>query len=106
MINVTFRHADGRETKAHGKPGQSLMQLAVQAGVAEILAECGGACACGTCHVHVEASWFPKLPAAGEGELAMIDCVEGPDAFSRLSCQVALEPAMDGLVVNLPASQF
>lgn len=106
MITVTFRHADGRVTAAAGQPGQSLMQLAVQAGVSEILAECGGACACGTCHVHVAAEWYARLPAPDSNEAAMIDCVEGPDARSRLSCQVRLGPSEDGLVVDLPARQF
>lgn len=106
MINVTFHHADGRVTMAAAKPGQSLMQLAVQAGVAEILAECGGACACGTCHVQIEESWFARLPQASANEAAMIDCVEAPTALSRLSCQVVLDAAMDGLIIHLPARQF
>lgn len=106
MINVTFRHADGRQTLAHGSPGQSLMQLAVQSGLAEILAECGGALACGTCHCLVAQEWFARLPAPSDMEAAMIECVENPGPLSRLSCQVTLTPALDGLTVDLPAAQF
>lgn len=106
MIAVTFRHADGRQTRAEGKPGQSLMQLAVQAGVTEILAECGGALACGTCHCHAAPDWAARLPAASANEAAMIECVENPNEFSRLSCQVVLQDDLDGLVIDLPEAQF
>lgn len=106
MVTVTFRHADGRETRGQGTPGQSLMQLAVQSGVTEILAECGGALACGTCHCHVAQDWFARLPPPSDMEAAMIDCVEAPGPLSRLSCQITLDAALDGLVIDLPAAQF
>lgn len=106
MVRVTFHHADGRATEATGPEGQSLMQLAVNAGIKEILAECGGACACGTCHCFIDAAWYPRLPAADANEAAMIECVENPSPNSRLSCQIKLSPALDGLSLRLPESQF
>jgi 2Fe-2S ferredoxin len=84
--------------------GQSLMQVAVNAGVSGISAECGGACACGTCHCYV-ADGSIILPAPDSDETDMIEFVIDPKANSRLSCQVAITPDLDGLVVHIPASQ-
>ncbi len=62
---------------------------------------CGGACACGTCHVHVEPDWAKKLHPANEDEEAMLDTVPSLEATSRLSCQIIYDEALDGLSVRL-----
>lgn len=105
MPRITFVSADGTRNDVEASAGQTLMSAAVANGIEEIAAECGGACACGTCHCYIEAVQLPLLPAPDEAEAAMIECVIDPRPESRLSCQVALTDAHDGLVVHLPASQ-
>ncbi len=105
MTRITFIEADGTTIEAMAKPGMSVMQVAVNAGIAAIAAECGGACACGTCHCYVAEDWADKITPAGEDEADMLDFVIDPTATSRLSCQIAVTPEMDGLVIHIPSSQ-
>ncbi len=105
MTKITFVEADGTTIVATAKPGMSVMQVAVNAGIAAIAAECGGACACGTCHCYVAEEWFDRIASAQEDEADMLDFVIDPAATSRLSCQIAVTPEMDGLVINVPSSQ-
>ena len=106
MPRVTFIAADGTATEATGETGQSVMSVAVNAGIEAILAECGGACACGTCHCYVEADWFQRLAPPSSGEAAMIECVIAPRPESRLTCHIRLTHDLDGLVLHLPAAQY
>lgn len=88
------------------KSGQSLMEAAVGANVAGIEADCGGLLTCGTCHVHVHAPHDALLPAPDGDELGMLDFTATPrQPNSRLSCQIRLTDALDGLTVDLPATQ-
>lgn len=105
MTKITFLEADGSKVEADAKPGMSVMQVAVHAGIAAIAAECGGACACGTCHCYVDKDWASKLPAASEDEADMIEFVIDPQETSRLSCQIEVTEDMDGLIIHVPASQ-
>ena len=106
-MKVTFVDAKGRETAVETKPGRSLMQVAVAANVAGIEAECGGMMTCGTCHVYVREPYFAALPApsAEEKDLLGFAASDLRDC-SRLSCQIQLQAEHDGLVVDLPASQY
>lgn len=104
MITIHFAHPDGTVTKAQGTPGQTLMQLAVDSSIAEILAECGGACACATCRVDISLD-APVLPMV-EPEASMVDCVAEPLPTTRLSCQIILSAQMDGMTVHLPERQY
>ncbi len=89
------------------KPGQSLMKAAAAAGIDGIAADCGGCLTCATCHVYVDPAWLAQLPAAKADELAMLEMTAAPrQATSRLSCQIALAPALDGLTVVLPPNQY
>ena len=105
MPKITFIRPDGSQQTLDGKTGQSLMQLATANGIPEIEADCGGSCACATCHVIVAEDWAARLPPQGVMEEEMITCVTGPTPTSRLSCQLAIDDSFDGLVVHLPASQ-
>ena len=107
MIKVHLVPADGGEAlTVQGKPGQSLMQAAVAANVHGIEAECGGLLTCATCHVYVREPFAGKLPPAGADELGMLEFTASPrKANSRLSCQIALGPELDGLTVDLPPTQ-
>ena len=82
------------------------MMIAITNGVDEILAECGGSLACGTCHVYVEPSQLARLSPPSAAEQDMLSAVAGERRFnSRLSCQIGLSEALDGLVLHLPARQ-
>jgi ferredoxin, 2Fe-2S len=89
------------------KPGQNLMQAAVAANVKGIEGECGGMMTCGTCHVYVQEPYASRLPPRSADEDAMLGFTASPRrANSRLSCQIALTEALDGLTADLPASQY
>lgn len=106
MIHIRFIAADQSVQDIEAAPGQSLMKAAVDANVRGIEADCGGTLTCATCHVMVDAPWAAKLPAPIPDELGMLDfAASAPQAESRLSCQIALTPELDGLVVRLPAAQ-
>jgi 2Fe-2S ferredoxin len=106
MVKVTFVHATGRETTVEGAVGNSVMRLATENGVSGILADCGGAMSCATCHVHVRPEWLERTGKASGVELEMLEMAVDPDDTSRLSCQISLLEALDGLIVDIPASQF
>lgn len=105
MPKVIFIDADGTRTEAQAQSGATLMQAAVAAGIDAIAAECGGACACGTCHCRIGADWIDRLPPPDAGERDMLDFVIDPGPRSRLSCQVTLAEDHDGLVVDIPSAQ-
>ena len=111
MITLHLQHTGpgGRVTgyEITGKPGESLMQAAVATGVDGIAADCGGLLTCATCHVVVAEPWRSALPPVAAEENTMLDFTattrcEG----SRLSCQIVLSPALDGMMVELPKSQY
>jgi 2Fe-2S ferredoxin len=105
MVKITYIQPDGRDFAVEVKPGMSLMEAAVKNNVPGIEAQCGGACACATCHVYVEESW---RPAAGEPEpmeRGMLEFAAHPGPGSRLACQITVTDALNGLVVRMPISQ-
>ena len=90
------------DTALQGRPGESLMQVARAAGL-PLLGECNGSLACATCHVVVDPAWAGLLPPVSDDEEAMLDTVFSLRPTSRLSCQILLSDALDGLRVSLPA---
>ena len=106
MPKVTYRQPDGSSETIDVPVGWSLMEAAIQNGVDGIVAECGGGCACATCHVYVEDPARPGLPEVSAMEGDMLECTaaERRDA-SRLSCQLRMTEDLDGLVVNVPDCQ-
>lgn len=106
MINVTFIQPDGRETTVTARPGDSVMQTALNNNVDGIIAECGGSMACATCHVYLASDWIGRTGDRKGGEEDMLDCAmsEMRDT-SRLSCQITLTTALDGLRVHIPEEQ-
>jgi 2Fe-2S ferredoxin len=94
------------ETTLEAKAGESLMQAAVAANVQGIEADCGGLLTCATCHVYVREPFASRLPAPSDDELGMLEFTASPRRpNSRLSCQIELHEALDGLTVDLPDSQ-
>ena len=105
MVNITYIRADGRNFVVDVAPGISLMEAAVKNNVPGIDAECGGACACATCHIYVEESWRAIVGEPELMERSMLEFAAQPGPGSRLSCQIKVTEALDGLVVRLPTSQ-
>ena len=105
MVRVVYVSADGAQREIEAAEGVSVMQAAVDDSVAGIEADCGGACACATCHVHVLDVWRPMVGDASTMEAEMLEFANGVDSSSRLSCQIKLTAAMDGLTVRTPESQ-
>lgn len=106
-ITLTLHLADGSAHTITGRTGKSLMQAVVSAGVDGIAADCGGCLSCATCHVFVDAAWAARLPVPSADELAMLEMTATPrEAASRLSCQIELTGALNGLSVRLPATQY
>jgi len=81
------------------------MEAARQHGVAGVVAQCGGACACATCHVYVDPEWLERLEPPEDMELGMLEAAWEPRGNSRLSCQIHLTQDLDGLTVRVPARQ-
>jgi len=106
MPQVTYVSHDGKSTTLDVPLGTSVMQAATLQGLDGIVAECGGSCMCATCHVYVNEDQLSKLPEMELGEDAMLDGTASPrKSNSRLSCQLVMTPAMDGLVVTMPETQ-
>ena len=106
-ITINFIASDGRQFWAEGKIGSSLMELSAAAGIEDIAADCGGLLTCATCHVFVSAPFAAQIPPAAAEELSMLDftgVARKPN--SRLSCQITLTAALDGLTVELPSAQY
>ena len=106
MPIVNFILYDGTEHAIQGETNTPVMHLARRNELHGILAECGGACCCATCHVHIAPEWMGRLPQMKEDEEDMLEFAEGVDNFSRLSCQIKLTDEIDGLVVHVPESQY
>lgn len=106
MGKITFIEHDGTEHPVDIEVGKSLMQTAMDNLVPGIDADCGGACACGTCHVIVAESWFSKAGTATDDELQMLEMTPELAATSRLACQITVSSDMDGMVLQLPEFQM
>jgi 2Fe-2S ferredoxin len=90
----------GVTREVEGRDGWSVMEILRDAGF-DIAAECGGACACATCHVYVTDGWFEKLPARSDAELDMLDMALAVEPNSRLSCQITCSDELDGIAVTV-----
>ena len=93
----------GEEQAVEGDSGLSVMEVIRDNGFDELLALCGGCCSCATCHVYVDPAFASKLPALSEDENDLLDSSDHRNEFSRLSCQVQMTDALDGLKVTIAA---
>ena len=105
MPSVTYRQHDGSEWLVPLPIGDSIMQGAVRNNMRGIDAECGGNCACATCHVYVDPEWMERIGTPSAMEQAMLMVAHDPRPTSRLSCQIVMTEALDGLVVEIPHRQ-
>lgn len=106
MPKITFIDYEGESTVVDANVGDSVMEAAVSNDVPGIDADCGGACACATCHLYVDESWLSVVGKPNDIEAEMLDVAEEVKDTSRLSCQITVTEDMDGLVVTTPESQF
>ncbi|HXF54600.1 MAG TPA: 2Fe-2S iron-sulfur cluster-binding protein [Hyphomicrobiaceae bacterium] len=106
MVKITFVQPDGTRQVVEAEPGITVMEAAKLNRVPGIEAECGGACACATCHVYVDAAWRERTGEASPMEQDMLDFAFEVREESRLSCQIKVSEALDGLVVQVPDKQF
>jgi len=106
MPQITYVEASGESTTLTLQEGWSLMQAAITNGIEGIVGECGGSCACATCHCYVDEARLAELPPPSENELGMLENVAAERRpSSRLACQIKATAALDGLVVHLPETQ-
>lgn len=106
MAKITFIQPDGSKQQVDAVPGVTVMEAAKLNDIAGIEAECGGACACATCHVYVDAGWKDKVGKPAAMEEDMLDFAFDVREESRLACQIKVTAALDGLVVKVPDKQF
>jgi 2Fe-2S ferredoxin len=105
MAKITYIEHSGAEHVIAVKSGLSVMEGAVKNNVPGIDADCGGACACATCHVYVDDAWKGKTGTPSAMEESMLDFAENVEPNSRLSCQITVSDALEGLIVRMPESQ-
>ena len=106
MVKITYIECDGTAHAIDAKPGRSMMKNAVINRVPGIVGECGGNTRCGTCRIYVDAEWLAKMDAPRADELDMIDFAGDTTLGVRLSCQIEVTEAMEGLSVRMPKSQY
>jgi len=105
MAKITFISADGTQYDTEAEAGSTVMEAAIMNGVPGIVAECGGACTCATCHVYVTEAWSEQVGPPSAMEEDMLDFAYEVRPTSRLSCQIRVKDALDGLVVEVPGRQ-
>jgi 2Fe-2S ferredoxin len=105
MPKITYIEHDGKERAVDAEVGATVMETAIRNSVPGIVAECGGACSCATCHVHVDEAWSEKVGPPSPMEEDMLDFAFDVRPTSRLSCQIKVTDELDGLIVRTPAQQ-
>ena len=102
-MRITYCDSKGVSRTVEARPGQSVMEVATQAGIPEIDTDCGGVCSCASCHVYVDEEWLDRFPPISKNENALLSLLEERKPNSRLSCQLKASEEMDGLTVHTPA---
>ncbi|MEY2952849.1 MAG: hypothetical protein RLZZ401_936 [Pseudomonadota bacterium] len=105
MPHVTFIEHNGKQHTVRAEAGLSLMRAAVDNNVPGIDADCGGQCACATCHVYIDGAWIERAGARTVMEEDMLNFAAATQDNSRLACQIFITPVLDGLVVSMPDGQ-
>ncbi len=106
MPTITFINHLGHSHEVIAVAGASLMETAVDNGVTGVVADCGGACSCATCHVYIDPDWIARLPGPDASEQELLEFAIDLKDNSRLSCQIEITEEMDSMVVHTPASQY
>ena len=106
MPTIIFIERDGEKKSVEVEPGYTVMEAAINNGVDGIVAECGGACACATCHSYIDESWLEKLPPMDDMEDSMLDAAYEREDNSRLTCQIEVTEELDGLIVRVADNEM
>jgi ferredoxin, 2Fe-2S len=106
MTSITFIQADGTQAEVKAQNGQSLMEIAVNNGIPGIDGDCGGVCACATCHVYVDPQWVGRAGSRTPTEVDMLEMAADVEPNSRLACQISVTEELDGLIVRMPTAQY
>jgi 2Fe-2S ferredoxin len=106
MPRITYVTADGIRHEVEVENGYSVMEGAINNNIAGIVAECGGACACATCHGYIDETWLDKLTSMDDMEDSMLDAAFERKPNSRLTCQIEVSDALDGLVVHVAENDY
>ena len=105
MPKITYIEYNGKSHVVEVANGLSVMEGAVQNNIPGIDADCGGSCACATCHIYINEKWFDKLPNKENAEEDMLDMAFEPNEFSRLGCQITITDDLNEMVVKMPSKQ-
>jgi ferredoxin, 2Fe-2S len=105
MPIITYISSSSAETRIDVPVGSTVMEGAAQNDVQGIEAECGGACACGTCHIYIDEAWRALVGPPNDMEAALLEFASAPQPNSRLACQISVTAELDGLTVRMPATQ-
>tara|TARA_B100000029_G_scaffold505682_1_gene586775 strand:+ start:111 stop:431 length:321 start_codon:yes stop_codon:yes gene_type:complete len=105
MPKITYIEHNGKSHTLEVANGLTVMEGALQNNIPGIDADCGGSCACATCHVYVDEKWIKKLEDKETAEEDMLDMAQETNKFSRLSCQIRVDDSLNGLVVKMPSKQ-
>jgi len=108
MVKVTFVSSDGTRREVETAEGETAREAALFNDVPGIDGDCGGVCACATCHVHVDPGWIDRVGRLkeGEAEAELLQFAEGANEYSRLACQIPIEAGVEGLVLHVPEQQY
>ena len=105
MPKITYIEHNGKSHQIEVANGLTVMEGAIQNNIPGIDADCGGSCACATCHVYVDEKWLNKLSKKEDSEQDMLDMAFEPNKFSRLSCQITVTDELEGMGVKMPSKQ-
>ena len=106
MPKIIFITPDGERHEVEAENGYSVMEAAINNNIEGIVAECGGACACATCHSYIDEAWTEKMPEMDDMEDSMLDAAYDRRDNSRLTCQLEINDAWDGLVVHVAEYEY
>ena len=106
MAKITYVTRDGQRHDVEVENGYSVMEGAINNNIDGIVAECGGACACATCHSYIDEAWIDKLPSMDDMEDSMLDAAFERKPTSRLTCQLEVSEKLDGLVVHIAENDY
>ena len=106
MPKITFITPDGERHEVEVENGYSVMEAAINNNIDGIVAECGGACACATCHSYIDDAWLDKMPEMDDMEDSMLDAAYDRRDSSRLTCQLEMNDAWDGLIVHVAENEY
>ncbi len=106
MPTIVFVEQDGERKSVEVETGYTVMEAAINNGIDGIVAECGGACACATCHSYIDEAWVAKLPEMDDMEDSMLDAAYERKDNSRLTCQIEISDDLDGLVVHVADNEM